>query len=143
MQIEDKIIFLKQHLSNFLQKRLNIRIQQKLKKHFSNCKYSNAFNRFYVCSHKQFLKKDSYVLCSQQRCNNCKNYSPRYTMSDKQLIADQFYRDINDPSICGNKQPKIAVLIWVLKVLQDSNKIKRVGLCRKIINRIKNGFACR
>lgn len=133
---ENKIQYLRQHLEKYIQKRLNVRIQQKLKKHFTNCCYSNCLNRFYVCSNKQNLKKDSYVICSEERCNFCDLYKQKYTQKDKQKIVNQFYQDINDPSICGNKQPKIAALIWVVKLFGENKKQEKISIWKKI----KNGF---
>ena len=136
-EYEEKINYLRQHLEKYIQKRLQSRIQQKLRKHFTNCKFSNCLNRFYVCSNKQNLKKDSYVICSQQKCNNCYLYSQKYTTKDKQLIVNQFYQDINNPSICGNKEPKIAALIWVVKLFGENKKQEKTSIWKKI----KNGFA--
>ena len=136
-EYEEKINYLRQHLEKYIQKRLQSRIQQKLRKHFTNCKFSNCLNRFYVCSNKQNLKKDSYVICSQQKCNNCQLYSQKYTIKDKQQIVNQFYQDINNPSICGNKEPKIAALIWVVKLFGENKKQEKTSIWKKI----KNGFA--
>lgn len=138
-EFEIKLKFLKQHLVKYIQKRLNVRIQQKTRKHFTNCCYSNCLNRFYICTNKQNLKKDSYVICGQQKCNNCSLYKQKYTLNDKQQIVNQFYKDINDPSICGNKQPKIATLIWVVKLFDENKKQEKISLWQKL----KNGFAFR
>lgn len=134
---EQKIRYLRQHLEKYIQKRLEVRLQQKLKKHFTNCSYSNCLNRFYVCSNKKNLKKDSYVICNEQRCSCCQLYKQKYTLKDKQKIQQQFYQDINDPSICGNKQPKIAALIWVVKLFGENKKQEKCSIWKKI----KNGFA--
>ena len=137
-EYQAKIEYLRHHLQKYIQKRLQARIQQKTKKHFSNCKYSNCLNRFYVCSNKHNLKRDSYVICSQDRCNICKLYQQKYSNSEKQLIVNQFYQQINNPAICGNKQPKIAALIWVVKLFSDCNK--KQGK-KSLWQKIKNGFA--
>ena len=134
-----------QKLNEMLQKRLKYRFQQKLSRHYTNCQYSEQFNRFYVCCNKCNLNKNSYLICSQQNCNNCKLYKSKYNNENKNVIQQQFYRDINDPAICGNKQPKIAILIWVLKLfsehqcIQDAY-IKKQTLWSKIKSWIKNGF---
>ena len=140
--IYQKIKFLQQHFNFYLNKRINNRIEQKLKKHYSNCRYSERFNRFHICTNVNNLKKDSYVICSDERCNNCPYYKPVYTSKNKQQIIEQFYNDINDPAICGNKQPKIAVLIWVLKLFRDE-KTEKKSIWKKIFHWIKNGFVCR
>lgn len=114
---------IKQKLNDLLLKRLNIRIQQKLCKHYTNCKYSKTLNRFYVCCNKQNLNAKSYLICSDQHCKKCHLYEGKYKKQDKGLIQQQFYNDINDPSVCGNKQPKIAMLIWVLKIMKNDKLI--------------------
>lgn len=131
---------IKSQLEYYLNKRLNYRIEQKLKKHFSNCKYSECFNRFYICNHKNKLRKNSYIICSQQKCNNCELYDSKYTIKDRQIIQNQFYKDINDPAICGNKQPKIAVLLWVLRKFQNNKIQGKKSIWSKIIQILKNGF---
>lgn len=136
---EQKIQILRNHLQRYIQKRLDVRIQQKTKKHFTNCCYSNCLNRFYVCSHKQNLKKQSYAICSEQRCNDCQLYKQKYTNKDKQKITQQFYQEINDPAICGNKEPKIAALIWVVKLFCENKKQEKNSIWKKI----KSGFAFR
>ena len=140
MNDESKISIIKQQLKTYINKRKHYRIEQKLKKHFSNCQYSQCLNRFYICTHKQKLKKDSYVICTDDRCNNCHLYNPKYTIKDKQIIQEEFYRDINDPSICGNKEPKIAVLLWVIKQFQIKKTEDNKTIWSKIIQILKNGF---
>ena len=139
-----------QKLNDLLHKRLKVRIQQKLQRHYTNCKYSTSLNRFYVCNNCQNLTKQSYVICSDLICDKCKLYCPKYLSQDKQIIQEQFYNDINDPAICGNKQPKIAMLIWVLKLLNDKkdqkvflNKNGGLSIWEKIKQMIKNGFVFR
>ncbi len=119
-QLDQKINKIEDLLNLQLKKRLKSRYEQKMKKHFSNCSYSTTFNRFYVCNHKKFLKKDSYLICTDDTCNNCPFFSCKYT---KELINLEFKKDVSDPAICGNKEPKIAVLIWVLKLLKENNEM--------------------
>lgn len=121
-QLDQKIREIEDTLNSQLKKRLKLRYQQKFKKHFSNCKYSSTMNRFYVCSHKDNLRKDSYVVCTEDVCSNCNLFLCKY---NKQKINDEFKNDILDPAICGNKEPKIAVLLWVLNILKEKNNNKQ------------------
>ena len=136
-----------QKLNQMLQKRLKIRIQQKLQKHYTNCQYSTPLNRFYICSHKSKLTKNSYRICSDNYCNGCEFYTPKYDIASKQIIQEQFYNDIKNPATCGNKQPKIAMLIWVLKLFNQDENNQYFQQCKKnnfwgeIIKWIKSGFA--
>jgi len=123
-QQDQKINKIEELLSLQLKKRLKVRYEQKMKKHFSNCLYSTTFNRFYVCNHKNNLKKDSYLICTDDVCNNCPLFCCKYT---KELINSEFKKDVSDPAICGNKEPKIAVLIWVLRLLKENNNIVSIN----------------
>lgn len=115
-QLNQKINKIEELLNIQLKKRLKMRYEQKTKKHFSNCSFSSTLNRFYVCNHKKNINKDNYLICTDEICNNCPLFFCKYT---KDLINLEFKNDILDPAICGNKEPKIAVLIWVLKLLKE------------------------
>ena len=41
-----------------------------------------------------------------------------------QEIEDEMFADISDPAICGAKEPKIAMLLWVL---HNSRKNESTG----------------
>lgn len=120
--IEQKIKKIEEALNVQLKKRLRMRYQQKMKKHFSNCVYSSTLNRFYICNHKNNLKKDSFVICTEENCGNCNLFVSKY---NKQKINEEFRKEISDPAICGNKEPKIAVLLWVLNILKEKNNVQQ------------------
>lgn len=148
-QLEQKVKQIEDTLNLQLKKRLKLRYQQKLNKHFSNCVFSTTMNRFYVCSHKKHFSKDNFLICTEEICSKCPLFTSKY---NKQKINEEFKRDISDPAICGNKEPKIAVLLWVLNVLKDKNNNKqyiekRSTIWDRIISFLKlnrkNGSVCR
>lgn len=144
-KLEEKIIEIQQVLNLHIKKRLKARYVQKLKKNFLNCVFSKSLNRFFICTHKNKLNKDSYSICSDQLCSNCSLFQNKY---DKEKIKQQFKNDISDPCLCGNKEPKIAVLIWVLNLLKDEKYISEMEskktLWQKVISlfrkKQKNGY---
>jgi hypothetical protein len=55
-----------------------------------------------------------------------------------QEIEDEMFTDISDPAICGAKEPKIAMLLWVLhsnrkdKSTENSSSSSSVSLWERI-----------
>ena len=59
------------------------------------------------------MKNELISICENNDCcENCKLYDCKHT---EESVRDCFINDISNPSVCGIKEPKIAVLLWVLR----------------------------
>lgn len=123
---------IKEKLCLLIDKRLKQRYKLKLTKNYHNCIYSNCLGRFYVCSNKNNLNNDKYVICDDSVCDTCKLYSCKY---NKDNVYDEFIREISDPSICMQKEPKIAMLYWVLEPFKYSRKNGFLHFLKKLFLR--------
>ncbi len=87
--------------------RLQLRIDRKTKRFCRNCKHG-------IC--REFDLGD-FGTMSRWECKdgrNCGEYCGfecRYSPKD---IEEEMFNDIKDPAVCGAKEPKIAVLMWIL-----------------------------
>lgn len=127
MKSENEI---KKKLEQVFQHRLDVRLDKYLPKRFKNCKYNFSMkvkdSEIFLCKNEDVLNKDSkiiHVCDNDKQCANCQFFENSY---DYEKIKKQLMQDISDPCICGIKEPKIAVLLWVLsdnkKELDDSEK---------------------
>jgi hypothetical protein len=110
---------IKLKIEQVMSKRLKQRMDKYLSNNCKNCKYFCQkvvdFREIDYCKNASFLKKtgDNIIEETQKKCEyfSCKT-TPEEIKSD-------FYKDLSDPSICGIKEPKLAVLIWVLREEQE------------------------
>lgn len=106
----------RQLLQQTYQHRLNLRCERRLKKQCRNCKnsYEEQMDLGQLGEYKRWICK------YQQDLQKCEKFECKYT---EKMIEEQLINDIKDPSICGSKQPKIAVLLWLLHNNKNQNKI--------------------
>ena len=98
---------IKKQLEQIYNHRLNLRMQRKLKPCCRNCKH--GITQEYDLGDFGLMKKWQ---CKDDKkyCENC-GFECLYTAEE---IQEQMIKDISDPAICGAKEPKIAVLLWIL-----------------------------
>ena len=116
MKTEEQI---KEKLEKVVQKRLEQRLEKYLSKNYRNCKYNLQKeidgNEHCFCTNifSPIVKNELISICENNDCcENCKLYDCKHT---EESVRDCFINDISNPSVCGIKEPKIAVLLWVLR----------------------------
>lgn len=95
-------------LFKLFKKRLQLRLDRKLKPICRNCKNKTddkcEFNGFsficYKCNLKLTFNKEK----------GCERFECLYTTGD---IKDEFLKDLKDPAIRAAKEPQINTLLWV------------------------------
>lgn len=104
MKSEEEV---KRQLEDVYEHRLQLRIDRKMKRMCRNCKRG-------LC--KEFDLGDFGTMTKWECKNgrNCGEYCGFECNSDVKSIEDEMLADISDPAICGAKEPKIAMLLWVL-----------------------------
>ena len=123
MKTEEQI---KEKLEKVVQKRLEQRFEKYLSKNYRNCKYNLQKeidgNEHCFCTNifSPIVKNELISICENNDCcENCKLYECKHT---EDSVKNCFIEDISNPSICGIKEPKIAVLLWVLKGVDKPNE---------------------
>jgi len=139
-------------LTELYVKRLSLRFKKYLHRSHFNCIYNErcsltnglSGHKVGCCRNSKISQNDKIFICNdEQQAVKCKYY---ICSNSKEDIERQFKKDISDPKICGQKEPKIAVLLWVL---YDSEKIpikiEKKGwftnLCKKLLFWKANGLA--
>lgn len=87
--------------------RLNIRIDRYMKRLCRNC--VSGINREFDLG--DFGTLSRWECKDGKCCNDECGFRCRYTVQD---IENKMISEISDPSVCGSKEPKIAMLMWVL-----------------------------
>ena len=136
MKTEEEI---KSQLVLVYERRLMLRIERKTKHTCRNCKHG--------------IKCDfdfgDFGSMSKWVCKNNKTYNEGCgfaCLHNEKEIEEEMLRDIADPAICGAKEPKIAMLMWVLhnsspKSESNSNsKQEQQEKAEGILNKIKGWF---
>lgn len=119
-------------LEQIYKHRFLLRLERKTKRNCRNCK--RGFCKQFDLG--QFGEVTQWKCKDQKQCNENCGFQCKNT---PQEIQKQMIKDISDPSICGAKQPKIAILLWVLhgtkkeskKIVCDNNN-KKKGFFEKI-----------
>lgn len=104
MKTEEEV---KNQLVDVYKHRLMLRIERKTKHICRNCKH--GFKCEFDCGDFGVMSK--WVCKDGKSYNDGCGFSCLYTEKD---IEDEMIQDISDPAICGAKEPKIAMLMWVL-----------------------------
>ena len=131
MKTEEQI---KQKIEQLFQKRLEQRFEKYLSKNYRNCLYN--FSReiggeeHFFCAnvYNPSVKENIIHLCEgNENCKQCKYYVCKHT---RESVREQMIEDISSPSVCGVKEPKLAVLLWVLKEdIENVEEDKKSVLC--------------
>lgn len=112
MKNEEEI---KRQLEEVYEHRLRLRVDRKTKRMCRNCKLG-------IC--KEFDLGDFGTMtkweCKDGR--NCGEYCGFDCRNTVKEIEDEMFSDISDPAICGAKEPKIAMLLWVLHGKKDASE---------------------
>ena len=124
-------------LTEIYDKRLKIRIRKYLKKGFMNCRYNerliiddNSVIKVGCCTNAKKKKAGNQLVV----CNNdatacaCELYT---NANARQDIEEEFANDISDPKTCGQTEPKIAVLLWVLHSTNAFPEEEQIGVLKR------------
>ena len=114
MKTEEEI---KRQLEEVYEHRLKLRIDRKTKRMCRNCK-SGICKEFDLGDFGTMTKWE----CKDGR--NCGEYCGFECNMTNQEIEDEMFSDISDPAVCGAKEPKIAMLLWVLHGKKDGSQTK-------------------
>lgn len=111
MQLKSEIQARLWHLYN---ERLRLRFKKYLARYYRNCQFNVKAGKdeICVCTNVANSSLDRIFICGMEQCSACQLYKCKYT---KDKIEEYFLKDISNPTICGQKEPKIAVLMWVLQ----------------------------
>lgn len=104
MKSEEEV---KRQLEEVYEHRLKLRIDRRMKRMCRNCRLgiSRDFDLGDFGTMTKWECKDG---------RNCGEYCGFQCNCDVKGIEDEMLSDISDPAICGAKEPKIAMLLWVL-----------------------------
>lgn len=129
----------REQLEKVYEYRLSLRIDRKMKRMCRNC--INGVCREFDLG--QFGVMSRWECRNGEDCqsaNGC-GFSCRWTEQD---IENEMVSDISDPSVCGAKEPKIAMLMWMLhdgSSSSSSNKIDSRQESDGIIGKLKRLFS--
>lgn len=124
---------IRKQLEDVYMHRLSLRIQRKTKKNCRNCK--NGLNKQFDLG--DFGTMNKWQCKYGNNCNNCSMFDCIYTQQD---IEKQMILDISDPSTCGAKQPKIAMLLWVLHGGKKNIDLQQKKKPIKILQMLRSFF---
>lgn len=145
-------IEIKQQLEDAYQYRLKLRLRKFLSRDYRNCLHNRmavvSGDAVGYCSCVENSSLDKLKICNDAKCaEQCSEYVCKHT---RQSIESQMLSDVKDPKLCGQKEPKLAVLLWVLtdgqrQMPQEApvGDKDSAGLWRKLLNALKSifGFA--
>ena len=141
MKTEEQI---KQKIEQLFQKRLDQRNEKYLSKHYRNCLFNfskeiDGIEHFFCTNvENPEVKNEIICLCENlEKCQKCNHYICKHT---EESVKKEMINDISEPSICGVKEPKLAVLLWVLrgedkKEFKEENKKSAFCFLKKIFFR--------
>lgn len=121
---------IREQLKSTYEYRLSLRIERKEKPICKNCKEG-------LCEEidlGEFGIQKKFFCKKGLNNKNCKSFKCKYTREE---IENEMIEDIKDPSICGCKEPKIAVLLWTL---HSNNTFIDEKKGEKLIDKISSIF---
>lgn len=98
---------IRKQLEEVYEHRLLLRVERKMRKICRNCKH--GINREFDLG--DFGTMNRWECRKGKNCFNCTDF---ICINTQEQIENEMLEDISDPSICGAKEPKIAMLLWVL-----------------------------
>ena len=123
---------IRQKLDKMIASRLRKRRHGFLSKTYRNCVFNTRFRvkdsgwtGFCQCSKVlSGLKTNVFVCNDDSTASACKCFACKNT----QESVDRDFREIlKVPSLCGEKYPKIAMLLWVVQRPRSDSRWKRLG----------------
>ena len=106
---------IRKQLEEVYDHRLFLRFERKMRKICRNC--NHGINREFDLG--DFGTMNRWECKDGKNCYNCTNF---ICINTQEEIEKEMLEDIADPAICGAKEPKIAMLLWVL---HDTKKEKK------------------
>ena len=98
---------IRKQLEQVYEHRLLLRIQRKMKKICRNCIY--GVNKEFDLG--DFGTINRWQCQNGKKCDSCEQFS---CINTEESIQKEIIEDISNPAVCGAKEPKIAMLMWVL-----------------------------
>lgn len=132
-------------LEELYNKRLKVRFKRCLKLSYLNCKYNqrmvmekgNFRSTIGTCTNPKKSNNGQILVCNEdEAAEKCCEYCNEMT---RESVEEQFKSDISNPKICGQKEPKIAVLLWLLhkeKQFPEMETLEQEGIIRWILRKI-------
>lgn len=140
MKTEEQI---KNKVEKVFQKRLEQRKEKYLGRHYRNCLFNLQKDidgiEHCFCTNTSNPKVQSELIsfCEEADvCDKCDFYSCKHT---EKSVEEQFIQDIANPSTCGIKEPKLAVLLWVLNGSEKNEEdceVKKEGFFASLLKKI-------
>lgn len=128
---------IRKQLEEVYEHRLFLRIERKMRKICRNCKH--GINREFDLG--DFGTMNRWECKDGKDCFNCTNF---ICVNTQEEIEKEMLSDISDPSICGAKEPKIAMLLWVLhnndKKENKVENVEQTSSSSGLWNKIKEMF---
>lgn len=106
-------------------------LQKKLENYLTcsnnNCIYNKrhrvrGYGKVGFCINQKLLKDKNqpvYVCNDLEVAKSCSYYECAY---NEETVKELYKKELSTPSICGQKYPKLAVLLWVLQDDSDNEK---------------------
>lgn len=137
MRTNDEV---KQKLEELYERRLKLRLKRCTRHSFKNCKWNKRLDvedsngdldhRVGLCFNPAVTGGTEVVReCGEPQAETCQEYDSNHT---KESIVAQFKADISDPKICGQKEPKIAILLWFLHDNKDFPERTEISVWQKL-----------
>lgn len=109
---------IRRQLEEVYSHRLSIRVDRYTRQMCRNC--INGVNREFDLG--DFGTMSRWECRDEKKCCDGCGFKCRWTIED---IENKLIEDISDPAVCGAKEPKIAMLLWVLH--KGNDKVKKNG----------------
>lgn len=110
-------------------KELEKKREKYLTQGFKNCKFNGVHkvkqngkigfchNPLVVSATKKFM----FVCNEDKTACNCEHYECRHT---EESVREGFLEELKNPSVCGQKYPKMGILLWFLHNMPEPAKEK-------------------
>jgi len=136
MRSEEQV---RERFNQLYERELDKKKKKFLSCNFRNCVYNDihrvkgngsfgfCHNPIVVSRTKQFL----FVCNDEQTAKKCRYYKCK---NNEQAVVESFHSELKSPAICGQKYPKLAVLLWFLQRMPDAEeatRFKRLCGCAK------------
>lgn len=121
MQTEKEVI---KKANELYERFLSRKLEDFLTTSYHNCKYNNRHRirgtgmvGFCTCCKLLEDKNQPVFVCNDDDvAKACNFYECKHT---KETVIQEYKEEISSPSVCGQRYPKLAVLLWVLQQMSD------------------------
>ena len=125
---------IRQKVDGLIAAEIRKRRSERLSKGHKNCAFNtrlrvNKVGPTGFCQNKEVLKglKTNVFVCNDDTTSSaCKCFANKNT---QESVDKEFREVLETPSLCGEKYPKLAMLLWVIQRLQPRSRWKRLRGC--------------